>query len=339
MTRIFTTAAISLALLAGCDNANPFDDDTSGGTGGTGDTPVIDDTGGEVTTAGIPTALAGNLESVAYDPNAGTLSVDMAALDRNDVELDLEEYNRNTNLETPEMVAENYQVYSFQDDGLDRMFVAIVAESPDGSVQGAVIMDGGQFTRFFGGGFYATDGSYSPGVPTNDTGLVSYAGLYAGLSNIDADGAELIPVPIGTPGQLLPDQPGQVQGDIFFNVDFGDNSINGAIYNRSWVNLHPALVGNPDYDLNDVYLLPADITTEGAFFGDAVSHDSGGIEISVGNYGGTFGGTEAPGAAGTTHLTDYLENVEFEEEFGVFVLTQCGQPGEAAICGTIPVNP
>ena len=325
--------ALSLALLAGCggDGENPFQEETDP------EAPEIDD--GEVQTDGIPAELAGNLRSVAYDPDAGTLSVDMAALDRDDEDIPLESYTRNTNLETSEMQANGYRAFSFQDDALDRMFVALVAESEDGSVQGAAVMDGGQFTRFFGGSFFATDGSYTPGGPTTDTGLVSYAGLYTGLSNIDGYGNELLPVSPGTPDQLRPAQPGQTQGDVFFNVDFDDNTINGAIYNRAWTNLNPALAGSPDLDLDDVFLLPADITTAGSFFGDARAIDDDGNEIAIGSYGGTFGGTDAAGLAGTTHLTDYLGELDAEEEFGVFVLTQCGQPGEAAFCDSIPVNP
>ena len=217
------------------------------------------------------------------------------------------------------------------------MFVAIVAQSNDGSVVGAVVMDGGQFTKFFSGGFYATDGNYTPGKPTNDTGLVSYAGVYAGLSNLNADGVGLLPVPDDTNDAILPDQPAQIVGNIFINADFQDNTVNGAIYNRAFVNLNPALeafLGGPE--LEDVFLIPTAITTEGTFFGTVENPEQEGI----GNYGGTFGGTEASGVAGTTHLDgDWVELVDNEVEFGIFLLTQCGQDGEDALCDAIPVNP
>lgn len=339
MSRFFTAFALT-ALLAGCDSSNPFQADESGDTpiDNGGDTPIIDE-GEEVSSTGIPVALSGvngavNLESVSYDPDNQSLAVDLAALDRTDSDIPLQDYAFNANLTA---LAPGYEVYSFQDDGLDRMFVAIVAQSDDGSVLGAAVMDGGQFNRFFGGGFYATDGNYSPGRGENDTGLVSYAGTYAALTNIDADGAELLGVPAGTDPQLLPSQPAQITGDIFFNADFGDNTINGAIINRAFENLNPlteAVLGTSDLD--NVVLIPTAITDTGTFFGSAENP----AQEAVGSYGGTFGGTEASGVAGVTALDgDWIPALENEHEFGVFVLTQCGQPGDAAICDNIPVNP
>lgn len=325
MSRLFTVIAVT-ALLAGCDSSNPFDDTDV--VVDPDPAPVIDPEN-PVSPNGIPAALTGgNLESVEYDPSAGTLSVDMAALDRNDEEIPLESYVPNAALTA---LAPGYQVFSYQDDALDRMFVAIVAQDTSGSVVGAVVMDGGQFNKFFGGGFYATDGSYTPGSAANDTGLVSYAGNYAALTNIIAEGDQLM-TPNGSPDDsILPSQPGQITGSIFINADFGDNTINGAIYDRALVNVGPTVVGIPD-----VVLTPTAITDAGSFFG-VVENDE---QDAVGNYGGTFGGTEAAGVAGVTNLEgDWLPNVEDEAEFGVFVLSQCGQPGEAAICNDIPVNP
>ncbi|MCF2870095.1 thymidylate synthase [Octadecabacter sp. G9-8] len=332
MSRIFTALAL-VASLAACDSANPFmateEEDA-------GDAPVIDD-GEEVTTEGIPTSLADDLRSVAFDPTLGTLFVDLAALDRSDTDIPLSEYTPNPGLATTEMLAQGYQVFSYQDDALDRMFVAIAAQSSDGSVVGAVVMDGGQFTKFFSGGFYATDGNYTPGNPTNDTGLVSYAGVYAGLSNLDGDGAALLPLPADTDDAIRPDQPAQIVGNIFINADFQDNTINGAIYERSFSNLSAGLttlLGG--VELDDVFLIPATITTEGTFLGTVENP----AQESIGAYGGTFGGTEAAGVAGTTNLDgDWIPAIDNEIEFGVFVLTQCGQTGEDALCDAIPVNP
>lgn len=332
MSRIFIALAVT-ASLGACDSANPF---MTPQVVDPGVAPVIDPDN-PVNANGIPEILAENLNSVAFDPVAGTLSVDMAALDRNDADIPLEAYTPNPGLATPAMTAQGYQVFSYQDDGLDRMFVAIVAQSPDGSVVGAVVVDGGQFNKFFPGGFYATDGNYTPGNPVNDTGLVSYAGTYAGLLNGGGDGSGLIGVPVGTPEELLPSQPAQIVGSIFLNADFGDNSVNGAIYNRALVNVSPALVTlNGGTALESVFLQPAAITDVGTFFG-SVEDDEKNV---VGSFGGTFGGNEATAVAGTTNLDgDFIENFANEQEFGVFVLTQCGQPGEAAICDNIPVNP
>jgi len=332
MSRISTALAL-ITLVAGCDSANPFQNPTANAPG---NAPVINP-GGEVTTTGIPADLANDLRSVAYNPATGTLSVDMAALDRSDTDIPLSAYTPNPALETPAMTAQGYRVFSYQDDALDRMFVAIVAQSNDGSVVGAAVMDGGQFTRFFSGGFYATDGEYTPGNPVNDTGLVSYAGLYTGLSNLDSDDAGLLPLPAGTSTAIRPSQPSQITGSIFVNADFQDNTINGAIYDRSFVNLNPGLLASLGTSaLGDVFLIPTAITDAGTFFGTAENR----AQETIGSFGGTFGGLEAAGVAGTTALDgDWIPNIENEVEFGVFVLTQCGQPAEDPICGTIPVNP
>lgn len=331
MKKTLLSSLLGCITLAGCDGENPFMT-TPAVTPGAA--PVIDPDN-PVSANGIPEALTGNnLELVAYDPVAGTLSVDMAALDKNDSDIPLESYMPNAALTA---LTPGYQVFTYQDDPLDRMFVAIVAQSPDGAVMGAVVMDGGQFNKFFGGGFYATDGDYTPGSGPNDTGLVSYAGNYAALTNLDADGSQLL-TPGGSPDPvLLPDQPAQISGQVFINADFGDNTLNGAIYNRAFTNLDPVLqaaIGGAA--LEDVILTPTDITDAGTFFGTVETSD----QDAVGSYGGTFGGTEASAVAGVTSLDgDWLDTIDNEAEFGVFVLTQCGQPGEDPICASIPVNP
>jgi hypothetical protein len=332
MSRLITAVAIT-ALLAGCDGENPFQVDE---VVAPGEAPIIDPDN-PVSANGIPEALTGgNLEFVEYNPTGNTLSVDMSALDRNDVDVPLESYIYDQNLATAAMTAQGYQVFRYQDDPLDRLFFAIVARSPDGSVVGAVVVDGGQFNSFFGGGFYATDGNYTPGNPSSDTGLVSYAGTYAGLLNSGGDGSILKDVPAGTDDSLLPGQPGQVVGNIFINADFDDNTINGAIYDRALVTLVPGMPAVVSSNgLADVFLTPAGITDAGTFFGTAENSD----RVVVGNFGGTFGGEEAAGVAGVTHLTDFIDGVDNEEEFGVFVLTQCGQTSDDPLCNSIPVNP
>jgi len=337
MSRLITAIALS-TVLAGCDSSNPFE---GGDVIVDGDTPIIDD-GEVVSSNGIPAALSGtggsvNLEAVAFDPDANTLSVDINSLDSETGEGDipLTEYAFNQNLTD---LAPGYQVFSFQDDAADRMFVALVAQSEDGSVLGAVVMDGGQFGRFFGGGFYATDGNYTPGVAANDTGLVSYAGTYAGLTNLNANGDELLPLPGGTLNPAgTPDQPAQITGDVFINADFGDNAINGGVFNREFVNLDAdveAQIGGTE--LEDINLIVTGIEEDGTFFGTVENTALEGI----GSYGGTFGGTEAAGVAGVVALDgDFIPGIDEEAEFGVFVLDQCGQPGDAAVCDAIPVNP
>lgn len=321
---------LALVLLAACGDGNPFSSVNTGGDPDDGDVVTDADE--------IPEALSNDLSNVAYNPTSGSLFVDITALDEVTDDYPLERYQPNAALQalSPAIDAQGYRIYSFQDDALDRMFVAIVSQSPDGSATGAVVMDGGQFTKFFGGVNYsATD--FTPGSSENDTGLVSYAGTYAGLSNLDADGAQLLTPATPVDPEILPAQPAMIESPIFLNADFGDNTVNGAIYERSFVNLAPAietLLGGPD--LPTVYLIPTDITDEGTFFGNAQNP----AQEDIGTYGGAFGGDNATAVAGGIHLDgDFIPGIDNEEEFGVFVLVQCGQPGDDAICANIPVNP
>lgn len=269
--------------------------------------------------------MADDLNSVSYDHASGVLLIDLAALDRTNIDYPEVEYDRNPALDVP-----GYVAYSYQDDPLDRMSVAIVAESYDGAVQAVVAMDGGQFTKYFGGTYYGRNEDFT--APSPD-GLVSYAGTYAGISNLDAAGNELL-VPSGTPDPaILPSQPAQVAGEVFLNADFGDGSVNGAITNRTWVNLDPAAVALIGSTLPNVFLIPANITADGTFEGAVENAE----QEALGTYGGIFGGDGATAVAGSIFIENYLEDIDNENEFGIFVLMQCGQPGDAPVC--VDANP
>ncbi len=277
--------SLCLGLLTACGDGNPF---TFGVTG----VPIDPPTGGEVA-IGLATDA-----NVAFFANAQTITVEFIPLDQGTFSAT---YDRKVNLDVP-----GYQAYSYQDDSLDRMFVAIVAESPDAAIQAATVMDGGQFTKFFGGAIVTQVGAYSA-----DTGLVSYAGTYAGLSNINAPGAELLPVDPSIDPALLPAQPTRVTGDVFINTDFTDNTIDGAITNQELVEYGTAMP--------DVFLMPTTgniNATNGSFEGTATG----------GSYEDQFGGAEATSVGGA---------VDLGQEYGIFVLAQCGPPGDAAICANV----
>lgn len=306
MLRIMTLV-IALTALVSCGDGQPFT------FGNTTDDPVIDD---PTDVNGIPESVAGNLQFLSYDPFFHTLEVEITSLD---VPAPNPMYNRDARLDLP-----GYEAYSYQDDPLDRMFIAFVAQSNDGELIGGVVMDGGQFNKFFGGSYFERNGPYSNA--TANGGLVSYAGTYVGITNIDAPGNELLPVDPGTDPDILPSQGTRVTGDIFINADFNDNTINGAISNRVLVDYAQAIP--------TVYLIPTDISSEGTYAG-VVENPA---QIVIGSYAGTFGGIGATSTAGGIHLDgDFVPGVVNEEEYGVFVLTQCGQAGDAAICDA--VNP
>lgn len=304
-------AFLLIGLLTACSSTNPFTNGDDEGNGGTG-TPG---------TGTIPTAVAGNVTNVTYSPGSTTITVEGIDLD----EIPFAAvYRRNAALDVP-----GYQAYTVQDDPLDRHVTAFVMQSGNtGSVRGAVVVTGGQFNTYFGGTYYERDGGYTP-----PSGQVSYAGNYAGLTNVSGAGGDLLPVPAGTDPAVIPSQAGAVTGEIFLNANFADDSINGAIYNRVFV--------DGAIPLPDLALLPTAIADDGTFSGTV--EYVGVVGQGIGNYGGIFGGPDAEGVAGGVFLDEWdgqgnplgLEN---EQEYGAFVLDQCGTAAaNATICNT--VNP
>ncbi|WP_316297339.1 thymidylate synthase [Aliisedimentitalea sp. MJ-SS2] len=256
---------------------------------------------------------------MAYTPGSGTITVEGINLDNIPFSA---VYTRNPALDVP-----GYQAYTVQHDPLDRHVTAFVMESGNsGSVRGALVVSGGQFNRYFGGAYYERDGAYTPA-----TGQVSYAGSYVGLTNVDAPGADLLPVPGGTDPSLLPSQAAVVTGEIFINANFADNSVNGGIYNRTLADYAIALP--------DLALIATDIADDGSFTGSI--EYSGVVGQSIGTYAGLFGGPNAESVAGGIRLDEWDGpgnplGYDNEEEYGVYVLDQCGTPGASAtICGAV----
>jgi hypothetical protein len=319
-------APLALLLLAACDG-NPLGTATEVPVCDT-DCPVA--AGDPVT---IPTVLAKNLKAIDYDQGSDSFRITFKSLDTTPT---VATWNRRTALDLA-----GYRAYAVQEDPLDRMFVGLAKTSTDGSVTAIAAGDGGQFNRVFHGGSYARNGSWSAptGSSAAGSGQVSYAGSYVGITNIAAPRpGEILPVPPGTGGAIIPGQPSRVQGDIFINANFTDNSVNGAIYNRVLV--------DQSLDLQAVILVPTDIEANGTFVGKTerwVNDDPSMGE--TGDYGGVFGGTGATAVGGVVALTKLYAtdtNVDLTNatEQGVFVLQQCGTAGDAAICSQVaPTNP
>ncbi|SEN17255.1 hypothetical protein SAMN04488103_103282 [Gemmobacter aquatilis] len=307
--------ALAAALLVSACGGNPWveDDGDSDGDG------VPD-------TVEVPATLAVNVSAAAYDAENNVLQLAISGVDATPV---LATYDRYKKLDVP-----GYKAFKMQEDPLDRMFVALAAQSKDGSVRAVTAADGGQFDHYFGGGSFERDGKFDrPTIGTGPgAGQVSYAGSYAAVQNINAPGdPDVMPVPGGTDDAVKPHQPSRVSGDIFLNANFSDNLVNGVIYNRVLVD-HAV-------SLEDVILVPAAITDQGSFSGtvseDEANEDANGI---TGTYGGVFGGTDSGAVAGLVHLDEFLDETQQEEEHGVFVLTQCGMPGDAKICDGVEPN-
>jgi hypothetical protein len=298
-------AVMAMAALGACEG-------TGGGGPGGGGNP-----GTPPPVNGVPAAIAGDLDGAAFGAGDETLTVQIT-LDSGVVNA---VYNRDAAYDIPGVGgAPSYLAFTNQDDPLDRFGTGLAAQSADGAVQAVVVADGGQFTKFFGGATFRQSSTYT--APT--TGLVSYAGTYAGLINVSTrDGT--LPAP-GVNSDLLPERSGRVTGDVFLDASFADNSVNGAITNRQDVD-------ELGFTLDTVFLIPTGIASDGTFGGEAQDREQSG----VGSYAGIFGGNGATSVAGGLNLTgEFAGNVDNEVEFGIFVLNRCGTSGsEPTVCGIV----
>lgn len=317
--RIRFPILLGLALsLAACGDGNPFDTATDPGT-----TPPDPD-------STAPAAVRGDVDSVTFNPTAQTLIVSGVGLDNTDYSAT---YTRNPAYDVTNAAGVFYQAYTTQRDPLDRPAIAFARQTAGGA-RGVVAVTGGQFNRYFGGTSFSRTGAFDP-PPVNDQnqGLVSYAGQYVGLTNIQTNDPLLPPDP-GTDPAVIPGAPVIVDGEIFLNVDFADNQVNGAVYNRDFR-------GNPGvFALPDVVLIATDIDSTGQFAGERVEYD-GITTLDIGDYAGIFGGTDAAGVAGGVRLTQFdgqgdPNGFTSEEEYGIFVLDKCGTPAaNAPVCAQV----
>lgn len=289
---------LSLALALGaCDAANPlFPPETP-------DVPVVE--------SDIPPALAGAIVALGFDQAAGELTVEIRGLDADPI---VANFDRTADLDVRDS-AGNIAYYAFitQDDPLDRLYTAFARTSADGTVTGGVAADGGQFTRYFPGGYYRQN---SPYVAPVTGGLASFAGAYVAVTNVDGSGTHLLPVPPGTDPAVVPGEAERIVGTIFLNVHFGEDLVNGTVYNRTYA--------DDGGGLADIFLLPAGIAADGAFGGTVVLPSL----ATIGTYGGVVG-TGGGAVAGVVETTGYDGN-PLHTERGLFVLTRCGLPGADA---------
>lgn len=303
MRRYWLGLAAASALSA-CSGGNPFLDDET-------PAPTPEPDPGFT----IPEALAGDVESVSYDPVNETLTVTGVGLDSTPI---VAEYTRNAALDRV-----GYQAYTTQQNALTEHSTAYIRQSEGGYA--TIVMTGGQFGHFQGGSTYGSDGSFSaPDVDPGDAGIVSYAGTYVGLLNMTGDGGDLIPADPGTDPAILPGQAAEVTGSVFINADFSDMDVKGGVYNRTVTDF-------PAVTVEDLIFDPTDIASDGSFTG-SVEVDGGG----VGEYGGIFSGTDAAAVAGTLHATGHIEELNDGtvpiEEFGVFVLDSCNGANADPAC-------
>lgn len=322
--RIGTVAPLALVLLSACGGTNPLGGGGGGGGGGGTPDPVA-----------VPEVLSFNVDSITYDAVNDRLLVQIEDLDTSPV---VAAWERDARFDTA-----GYRAYAVQEDPLDRLFVGLAAQSADGTVTVGLAGDGGQFNKFYSGGTYSRTGTFTPpeGTSTPGSGQVSYAGTYAGLTNIPAPGTGLLPIPPGTPPEVIPGQTARVEGNIFLNVNFDDNAVNGAIYDRVLIDY--------GFGLQSVILVEGAIAANGSFAGRTerwVADDP--AMAGTGDFGGVFGGENAGNVGGIVALREifYGEDVGDAEagdpiengvERGMFLLRQCGLSGDSVICdGVLP---
>jgi len=277
----------------------------------------------------IPTVLRHNVSQIVYDADSDTFQI---AISSGDTTPELATWER-----APALDVGDYQAYKMQEDERDRMFIGLARQSADATVRAGVGGDGGLFNYYFSGATYERVGDFTP--PPNDqpgpgTGQVSYAGTYAGLTNIRAPRpGEIMPITPGTPPQAIPGQASRVSGEVFINANFADNAVEGTITDR--------VLLDHSFGLEDVVLIEAAITADGTFQGWVERPlDIDPNHTATGDYGGIFGGENAGNAAGIVALNRLYDGAGSEltnaSERGIFVLRQCGMLGsDSASCGNV----
>ncbi|MFV2003189.1 MAG: thymidylate synthase [Paracoccaceae bacterium] len=279
--KVRSASLLAMGLLAACAPGNPF---FGGGGGGGTIAPALE---------GVPASLSKNLTAVSYDAGAGTLVVQVTALDASVLQASY--------VRTPGLDVSGFEAYTMQETTLNRSFIALFAENPRGNLIAGVVADGGQFNRYYGGGAYSQIDVYSaPGAG----GLANFIGSYAGVTNFN---------PLGGLS------PGRTSGDVTFIADFTDMVVNGAIENRILIDDGSALV--------DVIMPATALAADGSFLGgtEYLNLQSSGV------YGGAFGGVGATDVAGILVFKP-IEGTPDIEEIGVFLLAQCGTAGDDPAC-------
>lgn len=283
----------AVTAVSACSGGNPWLDNGGGTDPGTDPT--------------IPAALVGDLKSVVYDPTAQTLTVNGMTFDGGAATT---VYTRNAALDRV-----GYEAYTAQNSSLDRHFTAYVKEM-DG-VKASIVVAGGQFNYYFGGSTYSRSGTYS--APTS--GQVTYIGNYVGLTNRPRNPAtDLLTPPAGTTPLNTPRQSAEVTGRVTMTANFNSAAIEGAVTNRVRV--------DGGVSIDDLELQNGTIASNGTFSGKVTQ----GLISTVGDYGGIFGGTGATSVAGTLYVKDHVTGSTNPEEYGAFVLAQCGSANADPAC-------
>lgn len=253
----------------------------------------------------IPEELTSDVDGVSYDATNQVLTITGLTLEGATTET---AYTRKPGLDRA-----GYEAYTAQNTPLQRHATAYVKQM-DG-LTGTVAVTGGQNGTYFGGTNFGRSGSYS--APPGGA-QVTYLGNYVGLRNVAGDGGDLAPVPAGTDPAQVPSQAAEVTGRVQMTANFGDGSVEGRVFNRQSVDSGLQL---------DVIDLDATTIDDNGQFAGEVTQDT----QSKGSYGGIFGGAGATAVAGTLFASDHIPG-QNQEEYGMWVIAQCGTPNADASC-------
>lgn len=285
--------------------------------------PWVEDDGDGGDDGAVPEAIAKDLRAVTYSPaNGGTLTVDMDGLVGSGEEV--------TFLRTARLDMGDYEAYTYQENGLQRSYLALVSQNARKNLQVAAVSDGSQFNRNYGGALYTRLDVYK--APDSSAGQFSYAGTYAGIfATGDASNGDL-------PSGLAANTTYRVEGEMVMNASFANNLVEGGVDNR-WLldSSGKAIDFDEDGDIDDDDKLPAiafpemEIADDGSFLGTVeIATGSPQAGSQIGDVGGIFGGNGATDVAGAIVINPLGQ--DSETEIGIFNLPRCGTKGDAALC-------
>ena len=153
---------VVVAMLSACSGGNPFLDEEE---------PVVPGT----PTFVIPEEVASDLDAVSYDPDAPIPTLTVTGVNFEGQSF-TDTYTRNAALDSGD-----YQAFTRQAGPMDAHSTAYVRNV--NGTQGAVVVTGGQFGYYNGGGNYSRTSAFERPGPTVDGGNVKYSGTYVDLLN------------------------------------------------------------------------------------------------------------------------------------------------------------
>lgn len=295
---------------------------------GCGGNPFVTQSNTGGSSSAVNSVKLGALQSFSYTPGASTMQINLTAQDASSLSAT---YTRNTSFDvvgSGTAANPDYAAYTYQETTSNRHVVALVRTQ--GSLSGALAMEGGQFGNYYGGGAAVRADTFSFNA-SNVSGKLgaaaTYSGTYVGIMNAGYD------APGGPGGGLNPEIGYRTTGRALITADFTDLKVTGGIDNRrieevsaatdtALVGTTPTLDGTGRVVLPTINMIESDITSDGTFTGRL---ERGSTE--VGDYTGIFSVSGDDVAA--LFVFQPLQVQDLEER-GLIVLSSCAVAGGPA---------